>query len=186
MKKLIVVFAVVLSTVAALAQEKAEPAQEAVISTEHGNNAVWPAWFGIGELPVTPDLVGIRITVPFSTKQESVTGVDVGLWGRSQYFEGIQINALRNDVKDFCAGFQCSIYNSVGRGDLVGIQFGLWNEAVSFRGVQAGLFNVSGVSQGIQVGFVNRAETLYGFQLGVINVIRDAEVPFCPILNVGF
>ena len=147
---------------------------------------MWPAFIAIWDFPETPDLVGLRITVPCSTKQENVTGFDVGLWGRSEYFEGVQLNVLRNDVRDSCAGIQVGCYNSVARGDLFGIQAGLWNESMSHRGVQFGLINVSGDSQGLQIGLINRSETMYGFQLGLVNIIRDAEFQFMPILNVGF
>lgn len=150
------------------------------------NVALWPAFIAIWDFPETPDLVGLRITVPCSTKQENVTGLDVGFWGRSEYFEGIQLNVLRNDVRDSCAGIQVGCYNSVARGDLFGIQVGLWNESMSYRGIQFGAINVSGDSQGLQIGLINRSETMYGFQLGLINIIRDAEFQFMPILNVGF
>jgi len=150
------------------------------------NAATWPAFIGVWEFPETPDLVGVRLTIPWSTKQENVTGVDVGFWGRSEYFEGVQLNILRNDVKDSCAGVQCGVYNSVARGDLFGVQIGLWNESLSHRGIQFGFINVSGDSQGFQVGLINRSETMYGFQLGLINIIRDAEFQFMPVLNVGF
>ena len=96
------------------------------------------------------------------------------------------MNILRNNVIDGAAGFQVGIYNSVGRGDMLGLQAGLWNEAMSFRGFQVGLVNLVGEGQGFQVGVVNRAETLYGYQVGVINVIRDAELQFMPLLNIGF
>ena len=46
--------------------------------------------------------------------------------------------------------------------------------------------NTVGSMQGVQIGIINRAEELYGFQLGIINVIRDAEVAFFPIVNIGF
>ena len=150
------------------------------------NAATWPAFIGVWEFPETPDLVGVRLTIPWSTKQENVTGVDVGFWGRSEYFEGVQLNILGNDVKDSCAGVQCGVYNSVARGDLFGVQIGLWNESLSHRGIQFGFINVSGDSQGFQVGLINRSETMYGFQLGLINIIRDAEFQFMPIVNVGF
>ena len=150
------------------------------------NAATWPAFIGVWEFPETPDLVGVRLTIPWSTKQENVTGVDVGFWGRSEYFEGFQFNILRNDVKDSCAGVQCGVYNSVARGDLFGIQVGFWNESLSHRGIQFGFINVSGDSQGFQVGLINRSETMYGFQLGLVNIIRDAEFQFMPVLNVGF
>ena len=57
---------------------------------------------------------------------------------------------------------------------------------MSMRGFQVGLVNVTGGSEGIQVGVINRAETFHGFQVGVINIIRDAELQFLPVLNVGF
>ena len=151
-----------------------------------GKYATWPAWIAFCEWPATPDLVGLRLTIPYSTKQESVTGVDIGFWGRCRDFEGIQLNILRNDVKDSFGGVQAGVYNSVNRGDLFGIQAGAINEAQSFRGAQIGLINMTGDGQGFQFGVVNRAETFVGFQLGLVNVIRDAEVPVLPVLNVGF
>ncbi|MBR1920883.1 MAG: hypothetical protein IJ829_02625 [Kiritimatiellae bacterium] len=150
------------------------------------NAAMWPAFIAVWDFPETPDLVGLRLTLPYSTKQESITGFDIGFWGRSLYFEGVQANILRNDVKDGCAGVQAGCYNSVARGDLLGVQFGLWNEAQSYRGVQFGVVNVAGDAQGFQFGIINRSETMYGFQVGLINVIRDAEIQFCPVVNVGF
>ncbi len=150
------------------------------------NSAMWPAFIGVWEFPETPDLVGVRFTIPWSTKQENITGFDLGFWGRSEYFEGVQCNVLRNDVKDSCSGIQCGIYNSVARGDLLGIQVGIWNESLAHRGVQLGIVNVSGDTQGFQFGIINRSETMYGFQVGLINIIRDAEIQFCPVINVGF
>jgi hypothetical protein len=150
------------------------------------NAAIWPAVFAIFELPETPDLVGIRFTVPFSTKQESITGIDVGLWGRCQYFEGLQLSLIRNDARERCSGLQVGMYNTIGRGTLGGIQVGLWNEAHSVNGIQAGIVNIAGDASGFQVGLINRCETMNGFQIGAINVIRDAEVVFCPLVNIGF
>ena len=150
------------------------------------NSAMWPAFVGVWEFPETPDLVGVRFTIPWSTKQENITGFDIGFWGRSEYFEGVQFNVLRNDVKDVCSGVQCGVYNSVARGDFLGLQVGIWNESLAHRGVQVGIINVSGDTQGFQFGVINRSETMYGFQVGLINIIRDAEIQFCPVINVGF
>ena len=147
---------------------------------------VWPAFIAIGEFPANPDVIGLRLTIPFSTMQENVTGVDVGLWGRSVYFQGVQLSVLRNDVKDDLTGFQAGLYNSVGGGQLLGLQVGLFNEANSMRGAQVGLVNVSGDVEGFQFGLINRAETMSGYQIGLINVIRSAELQFFPIVNIGF
>lgn len=150
---------------------------------------VWPAYIAICEIPSAsqaPDIVGLRVTIPFSTRQESVTGFDVGLWGRAQYFEGFMCSLLRNDVKDELSGVQVGLYNTAHSADVLGVQVGLWNEAGSFRGCQAGLVNTAGQGCGFQVGLINRCEELYGFQLGLVNVIRDAELKFCPVFNIGF
>jgi len=162
-------------------QKEAQPREE-----RKRESAMWPAFFAVCEFPAGPDVTGLRLAFPFSTKQENVTGLDLGLWGRSLYFQGLQLNILRNDVKDDMAGFQVGLYNSVGGGQLLGIQLGLFNEANSMRGVQAGLVNLAGQSQGFQVGLINRSETMYGYQVGLINVIRDAELQFFPIVNIGF
>ena len=45
---------------------------------------------------------------------------------------------------------------------------------------------VRGVGKTYKLGVINRAEELYGFQVGLVNVIRDAELKFFPIVNVGF
>ena len=189
MKKLLALSLVAAMVCPVLAQEaeKQEAAKAQPEKTERrADSDVWPAFFVIGEYPNSPDVIGMRLTIPYSTRQENVTGIDLGLWGRSQYFEGIQINLLRNDVKDTCSGIQVGLYNSIGSGEMIGAQAGLWNEAGCIRGVQLGLVNVAGEAQGFQLGLINRSETMYGFQVGLINVIREAELQFFPVVNIGF
>lgn len=161
-------------------QVEETPATERVIAP------VWPAYIAVQNFPEHPDVIGLRLTIPYSTSQESVTGFDVGFWGSTMYFEGLQLNILRNKAVDELSGFQIGIYNTAGQADSLGIQIGLWNELQSMNGIQVGLVNVSGESKGLQVGVINRAEELYGFQIGAINVIRSAEMRFCPFLNIGF
>ena len=170
-------------------------AQETAVNEEGGaqpreerkrESNVWPAFFAVSEFPASPDVIGLRLTIPFSTVQENITGIDLGLWGRSLYFQGFQVNVLRNDVKDDMSGFQLGLYNSVGGGQLLGFQAGLFNEANSMRGAQLGLVNLGGEVQGLQLGLINRCETMYGYQIGLINVIRDNELQFFPIVNIGW
>ena len=149
-------------------------------------SSMWPAFFAVCEFPASPDVIGLRLTIPFSTVQENVTGIDLGLWGRSIYFQGFQVNVLRNAVKDDMSGFQLGLYNSVGGGQLLGLQAGLFNEANTMRGAQVGLVNLGGEVQGFQIGLINRTETMVGYQIGLINVIRDAELQFFPIVNIGW
>lgn len=191
MKKLATVFMSALLALNLSAQENndkvgAEAKSDSPKVQEKTYSTVWPAFVAVSEFPRSPDIVGIRLTIPFSTVQDNITGIDLGFWGHSMYFEGLQFNLIRNDVVDSSSGFQFGIYNSVGRGEMLGLQVGLWNEAYSMRGVQAGLVNVLGEGQGFQVGVINRAETLYGYQVGLINVIRSAELSFMPLINVGF
>ena len=131
------------------------------------------------------DVAGVRFTLPYGSC-ESVTGFDIGFYGRCRYFEGFQLNILRNEAEDVLAGAQVGIYNTAGRADLAGLQLGLINEARSVRGVQVGLVNLAESVCGIQFGLVNRAETAYGFQVGGVNVIRESDLSFMPIVNIGF
>jgi hypothetical protein len=101
-------------------------------------------------------------------------------------YRNLLVNILRNEVQDVMAGGQLGIYNSAGRADCLGVQLGLFNEARSIRGVQLGIINLADNLYGIQVGLINRAETAYGFQVGGVNVIRESDLAFCPIVNIGF
>ena len=146
----------------------------------------WPTFFVIYEFPAASDVAGLRITIPFSTRQVNVTGFDLGFWGRAHYFEGLQANIIRNDAKDSLSGFQVGIYNTIGSGEMLGAQVGLWNEANSMCGLQAGLVNLSGETEGVQIGLINRSDSMHGYQFGLVNIIREAELKFCPIVNIGF
>ena len=189
MKKIVLLPLLALLTASVFAEEDKDvkPAEEqSVVVRQSDESSIWPSPLAFCQWPHYPDLVGLRLTIPFSTSQTNVTGIDLGFWGRSRYFEGIQINVIRNDVKDSMAGFQFGLYNSIGAGEMAGLQVGLWNEANSLRGLQVGLVNVMGEGEGLQVGLINRAETLSGYQIGAINVIRNAELQFMPLINIGF
>lgn len=146
----------------------------------------WPIWFAFNDSE-NVDVIGWRVNW-FYGECDQVTGVDLlGFIGRSTSFYGLQVNLLRNDVTDMLAGWQLGLYNTAGRGDAFGLQVGLWNGCGEITGVQAGLVNVSDHLNGVQAGLVNIAESAQGFQVGLINVIKGGtDVPFCPILNVGF
>ncbi len=170
------------------AQEAAKADEKKPVQSEarHRVSNQWPAFFALCDYPNTPDVVGLRLTIPFSTKHENVTGLDLGFWGRALYYQGIQLNIIRNDVVDEMDGFQVGLYNSAGSAEMFCVQVGLWNEANTVRGFQVGLVNNAGEARGLQVGLINRAETMYGYQVGLINVIREAELKFFPVLNIGF
>ncbi len=155
-----------------------------VFSASAAEKVRWPVWFAFNDTEDI-DVVGLRLNLP-SGQCEQVSGLDIGLIGRSTYFSGIQINLLRNDVKDTLQGWQIGGYNSAGLSDMLGVQTGLWNESKTMYGFQVGLVNLADYVKGFQVGLVNRAEGMHGYQVGLINIIRDSNVPFCPLLNIGF
>ncbi|MBR7181089.1 MAG: hypothetical protein IKD42_05720 [Kiritimatiellae bacterium] len=162
---------------------------EKIVEPPAKDIGVWPAFFAICEIPSaaqSPDIVGFRITIPYSSKHDSVTGFDIGLWGRVRKFEGCMFNLLRNDVKDELSGFQVGLYNTAVQADKIGLQVGLWNEAGIASGFQVGLVNTTLSMNGFQVGLINRSEEMYGVQVGVINVIRASDFRFLPIANIGF
>ena len=183
MKKTLMALCAVLACAVVSAQEAA-PAPAPVVAKAPDTKAPWPVWLAFNSVDDI-DVVGLRLTLPYG-ECESVTGFDLGVYGRCRYFEGLQANILRNEALDVMSGIQVGIYNSAGRADLTGLQVGLWNEARAMRGLQVGIINVADTVQGFQVGLINRAESAYGFQVGGVNVIRESEVVFFPIVNIGF
>lgn len=180
MKKVLMALCVVLASAMVSAQDAAPAPAPAPAKT----TAAWPVWLAFNSAEDI-DIIGLRLTLPYG-KCESVTGFDIGFYGSCRYFEGLQVNILRNEAVDVMTGIQVGIYNSAGLADLTGVQVGLFNEARSLRGVQVGIINTAEQVQGFQVGLINRAETAYGFQVGGVNIIRDSELAFCPIVNIGF
>ena len=183
MKKTLMALCAVLACAVVSAQEAA-PAPAPVVAKAPDTKAPWPVWLAFNSIDDI-DVVGLRLTLPYG-ECESVTGFDLGVYGRCRYFEGLQANILRNEALDVMAGIQAGVYNSAGRADLTGLQVGLWYEARAMRGVQVGIINVADTVQGFQVGLINRAESAYGFQVGGVNVIRESELVFFPIVNIGF
>lgn len=183
MKKTLMALCAALACAVVFAQEAA-PAPAPAVAPAPDTRAAWPVWLAFNSTK-NIDVVGLRLTLPYG-ECEGVTGFDLGFWGSSRYFEGFQLNILRNEAFDVMGGVQVGIYNSAGRADLTGLQVGLWNEARSMRGLQVGIINVADTVQGFQVGLINRAETMYGFQVGGVNSIRESELAFFPIVNIGF
>lgn len=177
-----------LALIAALAMSvyaEEEKSESVPKSIPREQSAIWPSPIALCQWPNSPDVIGLRLSIPFSTCQDSITGIDLGFWGESYYFEGFQFNLIRNNVRDNAAGIQVGLYNTISSGNLVGAQIGLWNETNGAEGLQVGLVNVAGSYEGFQIGLINRAETCNGFQIGVVNVIRDSELPFMPLINIG-
>lgn len=156
--------------------------EQEVVKTPPVQQAPW--FIGFNDVQDV-DIVGLHLN--FNGHIDQMTGFELGFAGHANNFYGMQMNLLRNEVVDVLAGFQIGIgWNSAGRADIFGMQVGLWNGAGQLKGIQVGLINTAEFSNGFQVGLINRTEGMYGFQLGAINVIRDSQIPFCPILNVGF
>ena len=132
MKKILVGFCVVLACAASVAQEAGAESAAASQSAAQVEQPAWPIWLAFNSTKDI-DVIGMRITFPYG-ECESVTGFDLGCFGRCRFFEGFQLNILRNDAKDTLAGFQVGLYNSCGRADILGVQVGLWNEARVFKG----------------------------------------------------
>jgi len=182
MKKILMGLCAVLACAAVCAQDAA--AKQSAPASAAQQDVPYPVWLAFNSTR-NLDVTGLRLTLPYG-KCESVTGFDLGFWGSCRYMEGLQFNLLRNEAEDVMAGIQIGIFNSAGRADLTGLQIGLFNDARSIRGFQVGLVNIADGVHGFQVGLINRSETAYGFQVGGVNIIREAELAFLPIVNVGF
>ena len=142
-----------------------------------------------------PDNVtGLRVGIPWGDN-DSVTGIDIGFYGKSKNMAGIQVNLIANIVTDRADAIQVACYNHAG--SLSGGQLGLmnvtgygalgWDTRMPFSAcAQVGLLNIANDLRGVQFGLVNKADMLYGFQIGLVNVITSGVIPFMPIVNIGF
>ena len=97
--------------VAAEEQSEAKAVQQPVARDTKLDKAAWPIWLAFNSSRDI-DIVGLRFTLPYGSC-ESVTGFDLGLFGRCRYMEGFQINILRNEVRDIFSGFQIGIVNII-------------------------------------------------------------------------
>ncbi|MBR4171628.1 MAG: hypothetical protein IKR48_08265 [Kiritimatiellae bacterium] len=154
------------------------------VAAEEQKEVSWPVFLGLNDV-ADVDLIGVRFNL-YNGHVDQMTGFDFGIAGHANDFYGLQLNIIRNEAVDILAGVQIGIYNSAGRSDMLGFQGGLWNEAGSVYGIQAGLVNLADYSDGFQIGLINRTEGMHGYQIGIVNIIRDSQVPFCPIINIGF
>ena len=74
MKKLMSLAAVAAVALPLVAQEaeKAEEPRQQNKTEVRSESTVWPAFFAVCEFPAAPDVTGVRLTIPFSTRQDLV------------------------------------------------------------------------------------------------------------------
>jgi hypothetical protein len=89
---------------------------------------------------VSEDMQGIDIGI-VNESTGSVHGFELGLDNRvGKDFGGSQLG-LFNEVKEDCKGLQVGVIVNLTRGEMQGVQIGLYNHAESLDGIQLGLFN---------------------------------------------
>ena len=75
---------------------------------------------------------------------------------------------------------------AITKGELSGMQTGVFCSAGSGEMFQWGVINVGDDISGFQLGLVNVANNLHGLQIGLVNVIKSKDLPFFPIVNWKF
>ena len=85
MKKTLMALCAVLACAAVFAQEAA-PAPAPAVANTSDTKAPWPVWLAFNSVEDI-DVVGLRLTLPYG-ECESVTGFDLGVYGRCRYCLG--------------------------------------------------------------------------------------------------
>jgi hypothetical protein len=155
MKKLIIIIALVISTVGLKAEE-----------SHFFQASLTP---DIAIYSKTTEIRGIALDIWGENPQHSFnlgfvngsTGDSAGLsWGLVNYddsYTGVQWGYVNISYKSF-----------------VGWQDGWVNYSQGyFKGFQSGLVNITQEAHGLQLGVVNYTESLNGVQIGVVNIIKD-------------
>ena len=133
--------------------------------------------------PAETKVMGLRLNLARGDNQD-VLGLDLGLVGKAERAEAIQIN-LANLVGAEFTGVAVGLFNQMG--SVAGLQAGLFNNvAHDMAGFQFGLFNVADDAAGFQIGLINRTVSLRGLQIGLVNLNADGPATFFPFLNAAF
>lgn len=140
-------------------------------------------------------------------ESEAVSGVRLGIYSKNSAMSGFDLGAITHTTGPVTAlqlglvnlvegdmeglqlgwGFGGAIANVV-RGEALGAQIALYNQAATGRGFQWGAVNnVQGRMAGFQLSIVNIADDMNGLQVGLVNIIRSKErFPVLPLVNWKF
>ncbi len=98
---------------------------------------------------------------------------------------GIKAGAPVSGGKGVVNGVEGSVFASLTE-RVNGVQAsGLYNDAKEVNGLQFSLVNFASEKGWLQLGGVNVSQGK-GFQIGIVNYIKDAWIPFLPIINFKF
>ena len=143
---------------------------------------IWPSNFQI--VPDEINVSGLKLNLPFA-RNDSVTGIDLGLASSSKKTAALQVNVFINRNHEEYSGIQASLINLNGNAN--GVIAGIWNVTDDkTHGIEVGLVNSSTEFRGLQVGLINYTEMMVGLQVGLVNIITESRIPFFPIINFCF
>jgi hypothetical protein len=131
-------------------------------------------------------IVGVRLNLIYG-KNAYVTGLDLGLVNHCTEGQtlGLQYGLAGYIEGDF-SGWQENVVCIV-KGELTGLQTGLYNECGNGMGIQFGAVNRAENMRGFQLGFVNYTDTMHGLQVGILNIIQSKESwPALILVNWSF
>ncbi len=98
---------------------------------------------------------------------------------------GIKVGAPISNGNGLVNGVEASVFTSMTR-EVNGLQTaGFYTDADEINGVQFSIVNFARKAGGLQLGIVNVSEKS-GFQIGLLNYIKDAAIPYLPIINFKF
>ncbi len=105
----------------------------------------------------------------------------------AQRFHGLQFSCIYNECGGNSEAYGVQLAPQNLAYNLTGVQVGAVNRADhDMLGLQFGVFNEANIVSGLQVGLWNVAGSLDGVQLGIVNLVRQGPFPFMPIANIGF
>lgn len=133
--------------------------------------------------PQETAVTGLRLNLAAS-RNDAVTGVDVGLVSLGSDMQAIRVNLYNGSDYHF-SGLEVGLVNNDTA--VSGLAVGLFNTVDGdISGMQIGVFNMANVMTGLQIGLFNQATTLRGLQIGLVNIVEDGPITFLPVLNMAF
>ena len=109
------------------------------------------------------------------------------IYGKNTSVTGIDIGFVNHTTAGITTGFQGG-FIGINEADFIGWQDNTINITKGdLDGLQAGLYNYGNNVTGFQFGLINYARNLKGVQIGLVNIIEQGGAfPFFPLINWSF
>lgn len=140
---------------------------------------------GVAQAQEKPIQLSLFAPIQLVDEGSAVSGLRLSLiYGKNTNVTGLDWGLINHTTSGLSKGVQWGLVG-INEGDFLGWQ-GNWINITkgNVEGLQWGLFNQANYVNGVQIGLVNTTNTMKGLQIGLLNFIKQGgQFPVFPIVN---